>query len=51
LAVELGCGIVGIAVFFFVVGFGLALLYGVVEVGLARVWREMRTRLRAAAEG
>jgi hypothetical protein len=34
LAVELGGGVVGIAVFLFVVGFGLALLYGVVEIGL-----------------
>jgi hypothetical protein len=34
LAVELGCGVVGVAVFFFVVGFGLALLDGVVKVGL-----------------
>jgi hypothetical protein len=31
---ELGGGVVGIAVFFFVVGFGLASLYGVVKVGL-----------------
>jgi hypothetical protein len=34
LAVELGGGVVGVAVFFFVVGFGLASLYGVVKVGL-----------------
>jgi hypothetical protein len=36
LAVELGGGVGGVAVFFFVVGFGLALLYGVVEVGLGQ---------------
>jgi hypothetical protein len=34
LAVELGCGVVGVSVFFFVSGFGLALFDGVVEVGL-----------------
>jgi hypothetical protein len=34
LAAELGCGVVGVSVFFFVVGFGLALFDGVVEVGL-----------------
>ncbi|MCU1248151.1 MAG: hypothetical protein JWQ49_1180, partial [Edaphobacter sp.] len=34
LTAQLGGGIVGIAVFFFVVGFGLALFYGVVEIGL-----------------
>ena len=34
LAVELGGGIIGVAIFFFVVGFGLALFEGVVKVGL-----------------
>ena len=34
LAVELGGGIVGVAVVFFVGGFGLALFDGVVKVGL-----------------
>jgi hypothetical protein len=34
LAVELGCEVVGISVFFFVGGFGLALFEGVVEIGL-----------------
>jgi hypothetical protein len=34
LAVEPGCGVVGVPVFFFVSGFGLALFDGVVEVGL-----------------
>jgi hypothetical protein len=34
LAVELGGWVVGVAVFFFVVGFGLALFCGVVKVGL-----------------
>src|SRR6266851_5547877 len=36
LAVELGGGVVRVAVFFFVVGFGLALFCGVVEVGLGQ---------------
>src|SRR5260370_712851 len=34
LAVELGGGVVRVAIFFFVVGFGLALFCGVVKVGL-----------------
>jgi hypothetical protein len=34
LAVELGCGVVRVAIFFFVVGFGLALFDGVVKVRL-----------------
>lgn len=34
LAVELGGGIVWVAVFFLIIGFGLALFEGVVEVGL-----------------
>jgi hypothetical protein len=34
LAVELGCGVVRVAIFFFVVGFGLALFDGVMKVGL-----------------
>ena len=36
LAVEPGCGVVGVSVFFFIRGFGLALLDGVVEVGLGQ---------------
>jgi hypothetical protein len=36
LAVELGCRIVGVAVFFFVVGFGLTLFQRVVKVGLGK---------------
>ena len=36
LAVELGEGIVGVAIVFFVVGFGLALFDGVVEIGLGQ---------------
>jgi hypothetical protein len=31
---QLGAGVVGVAVFFFVIGYGLALLDGVVKVGL-----------------
>jgi hypothetical protein len=44
-------GVVGVAVFFDVFGFGLALLERVVRSGWARVWRLSRARLRAGAEG
>jgi hypothetical protein len=52
LAVELGGGVVRVAVFVLILGFGLALFEGVVEVGLGDgLEGEQGVRARAAADG